>query len=267
MIRDAQPSEVATCKFVGRVQGSSGWGGVAACDKGRANAMNEAREEAAKRHGTHITWSNVSCGGGGAVAEAEVFDCGAPSTQQTAVSEATRYCEGLMANKGLDPIRGKFPLSLQSREVAFEMLSNTAKVTEEEKQALVVYVELRIQCHQRQRDLLTVSFGPPPIWTIHARERATAALASLYAGTTSYAEFNRELQEIAAAADKEQADVQFRQRMLSAAEAQQETAERARLDQQYFNALQAWQRSLPRPEIKCTSQAVAPGTVSTRCSE
>lgn len=267
MIRDAQPSEVATCKFVGRVQGSSGWGGVAACDKGRANAMNEAREEAAKRHGTHITWGNVSCGAGGAVAEAEVFDCGAPSTQQSAATEAMRYCDGLMASKDLDPIRSKFPLSLRSQDVSFQMLSNTEKMTDDEKLALVAYVGLRIQCHQRQRELLLGTFGPPPIWTIHAREKATAALASLYAGTSSYADFNRELQQIGAAADREESEVQFRQRMLSAAEAQAAIAERARLDQQYFNSLQIWQRSLPRPDINCTSQEVVPGTVKTRCSE
>ena len=45
-VRDADQSDVGRCEFVGRVSGSSSWGGTSACGTGERNAMNEAREQA-----------------------------------------------------------------------------------------------------------------------------------------------------------------------------------------------------------------------------
>jgi hypothetical protein len=45
--------------MVGQVQGSSGWGGLAA-STGMENAKNEAREKAAQLGATHIVWQAIS---------------------------------------------------------------------------------------------------------------------------------------------------------------------------------------------------------------
>jgi hypothetical protein len=52
---------VAGCTFLGQVQGSSGWGNLAA-SQGMENARNEAQEQAAELGATHVVWSNVSGG-------------------------------------------------------------------------------------------------------------------------------------------------------------------------------------------------------------
>ncbi|MBT2144199.1 DUF4156 domain-containing protein [Rhodanobacter sp. LX-100] len=60
-VADADQSMVAGCKFVGEIQGSSGWGGVAA-STGMENARNEAREKAAKLGATNIVWQSIAGG-------------------------------------------------------------------------------------------------------------------------------------------------------------------------------------------------------------
>ena len=58
-VADADEKSVADCRFVGEVQGSSGWGNLAA-SAGMENAKNEAREKAAKFGATNIIWQTVS---------------------------------------------------------------------------------------------------------------------------------------------------------------------------------------------------------------
>jgi hypothetical protein len=58
-VADADENMVIGCKFVGQVQGSSGWGGLAA-STGMENAKNEAREKAAQLGATHIVWQAIS---------------------------------------------------------------------------------------------------------------------------------------------------------------------------------------------------------------
>jgi hypothetical protein len=74
-IRDAESADVGGCEFVGRVAGSSGWGGTSACGTGQRNAMNEAREQAAELGATHVMWKVVTCDMGGAQADGEAFVC------------------------------------------------------------------------------------------------------------------------------------------------------------------------------------------------
>jgi hypothetical protein len=52
---------VASCKYLGEVQGSSGWGNLAA-SAGMENAKTEARENASKLGATHVVWNNISGG-------------------------------------------------------------------------------------------------------------------------------------------------------------------------------------------------------------
>lgn len=60
-IKPADQKTVDLCDYLGDVQGSSGFGGVAA-SKGMDNSKIEAKENAAKMGATHIVWSNISGG-------------------------------------------------------------------------------------------------------------------------------------------------------------------------------------------------------------
>ena len=52
-VQEADAQMIASCKYIGEVQGSSGWGNLAA-SAGMENAKNEARENAAKLGATHV---------------------------------------------------------------------------------------------------------------------------------------------------------------------------------------------------------------------
>jgi hypothetical protein len=72
-IMEADASMVQTCKYLGEVQGSSGWGNLAA-STGMENAKNEARDSAAKLGATHIVWSAVA-GGNSPYATGKAYKC------------------------------------------------------------------------------------------------------------------------------------------------------------------------------------------------
>lgn len=73
-ITAADDKMVAGCKFVGDVQGSSGWGNLAA-STGMENSKNEALEKAATVGATHIVWANVQ-GGFSPFAHGKAYRCG-----------------------------------------------------------------------------------------------------------------------------------------------------------------------------------------------
>ena len=60
-VQDADMTIMERCKFVGDVQGSSGWGNLAA-SAGMQNAKNEAREQASELGATHVIWTSVAGG-------------------------------------------------------------------------------------------------------------------------------------------------------------------------------------------------------------
>lgn len=60
-IRDADALQMLNCRYVGDVDGTSGFGNLAA-STGINNAKNEARENAAHLGATHIVWTTVSGG-------------------------------------------------------------------------------------------------------------------------------------------------------------------------------------------------------------
>jgi len=72
-VKDADAPTVSACKYVGDVQGSSGWGNLAA-STGMENAKNEARENAAKLGATHVVWGNVA-GGASPYVSAKAYRC------------------------------------------------------------------------------------------------------------------------------------------------------------------------------------------------
>jgi hypothetical protein len=72
-IADADEKSVAYCRFLGAVQGSSGWGNLAV-STGMENAKNEAREKAARLGATTIVWQSVS-GGYSPYASGRAYAC------------------------------------------------------------------------------------------------------------------------------------------------------------------------------------------------
>ncbi len=60
-VLDADQKIVESCKFVGSVTGTSGWGDLVEA-VGIRNAKNEAREKATRLNATHIVWTNVEGG-------------------------------------------------------------------------------------------------------------------------------------------------------------------------------------------------------------
>jgi len=60
-IKPAEQKSMGSCAYLGDVQGSSGFGGLAA-SQGMKNAKIEAKEDAAKIGATHIVWSNIAGG-------------------------------------------------------------------------------------------------------------------------------------------------------------------------------------------------------------
>lgn len=60
-VQDADMTIIGKCTFVGDVQGSSGWGNLAA-SAGMQNAKNEAREQASEMGATHVIWTGVAGG-------------------------------------------------------------------------------------------------------------------------------------------------------------------------------------------------------------
>lgn len=60
-VQEANAQMIASCQYLAEVQGSSGWGNLAA-SAGMENAKNEAKESAAKLGATHIVWNTVAGG-------------------------------------------------------------------------------------------------------------------------------------------------------------------------------------------------------------
>ena len=72
-VQEADAQMVAACQYLGDVQGSSGWGNLAA-SAGMENAKNEARDSAAKLGATHIVWNNIT-GGYSPYVSAKAYRC------------------------------------------------------------------------------------------------------------------------------------------------------------------------------------------------
>lgn len=73
----ADDQMVASCRFLGQVSGSSGFGNIAA-STGMENARNEATEQAARLGATHIVFQRVS-GGYSPSADARAYKCEPPN--------------------------------------------------------------------------------------------------------------------------------------------------------------------------------------------
>lgn len=73
VVTDADQAMVQSCRFVGTVNGSSGWGGLVA-SAGMQNAQNEARENAAALGANRVVWA-VIAGGWGPSVSGNAYQC------------------------------------------------------------------------------------------------------------------------------------------------------------------------------------------------
>lgn len=74
-IIETDESSVKHCHFIGEASGSSQYGGLAMQEAGKANAKNEALNQAATMQATHVVWKAAQGGFFGAHALALVYKC------------------------------------------------------------------------------------------------------------------------------------------------------------------------------------------------
>jgi len=72
-VQVAEDSQVTRCRFVSDVEGSSGFGNVAA-STGIQNSKNEALEKAASIGATHVVWTHTT-GYMGSTARGRAYQC------------------------------------------------------------------------------------------------------------------------------------------------------------------------------------------------
>jgi hypothetical protein len=76
-VRDADEHMVEACRYVGEVQGASGWGGPGGTSAGATNSRNEARDQAAALGATHVVWNPASSTQTGAtMVSGRAYRCG-----------------------------------------------------------------------------------------------------------------------------------------------------------------------------------------------
>ena len=75
MVRDADRSATAKCRFVGIVQGTSSQTGTANAETGYQNARNEAREHAAELGADYVVWTEGTASFMAIVVQAEAYRC------------------------------------------------------------------------------------------------------------------------------------------------------------------------------------------------
>ena len=71
----ADEKGIEGCQFMGNVEGSSSYGGLAMQEVGLTRAKNEALDKVADLGGTHIVWQNNAKGFWGASASGKAYKC------------------------------------------------------------------------------------------------------------------------------------------------------------------------------------------------
>lgn len=214
------------------------------------------------------------------VAIACLTACAAALAQQqsrpTSRDDPTRSCFSQAENNSptLDVLKPKLGNLFGRAVPTIEMRANRDKPTDEEKQALSTWAQIRQQCLEMGR-AFRAQYSPPG-WAVafdESQSQFLAAIANLYVGDISYGQFvaERERLAIAGSAKLEQAD-----RSNMAAMAQQQAQQRAMEQQQNQArtnaAIQLLLQPQPRPaqpmfspSVNCTSRAVG-NTVQTNCN-
>jgi hypothetical protein len=102
------------------------------------------------------------------------------------------YLRSLYADPRLDLIRDKVPLLLRPDAIKPGYLTNDARPTPQEKQAITAWLQVRERAQRYQ----AAQRGEPSPLLIQTRNRVTEAIVQLYSERLSYAEFARRIQQI-----------------------------------------------------------------------
>lgn len=118
-----------------------------------------------------------------------------PSGNQSSdkgAAQTASHVDQLFADPRLDPIRDKVPLVLHPGTVTPALLANEEKPTQEEKQAIKVWMSIREQAQQYQLE----HQGPPSVRLVRTRQLVTRAMLQLYNGELTYGQFARRIKEL-----------------------------------------------------------------------
>ena len=108
--------------------------------------------------------------------------------RQEKLAATKSYCESLYADSRIDPIRKKIPITLSmERPVPSRFMINDARPTDDEKAAILVWIERRQLCQQNYAEIL----GAPSAHLSAARASNSQGLADLYSGKITFGEFSR----------------------------------------------------------------------------
>ena len=120
----------------------------------------------------------------------------APSTSPPSVTapapQEDKYLKALYADPRLDPIRDKVPLRLGPDSITPAYLANGTMPTATEKQAIKVWLQVRELAQVHQQSV----YGEPSPLLMQTRQRITRAIADLYNGKLTYAEFAGRVRQI-----------------------------------------------------------------------
>lgn len=105
-----------------------------------------------------------------------------------------------------DLLRSRMPV--HGRDVTFEMLNTTARISPAERHALAAWAEIALQAQRRTLDTAWAG-EPPEVIALGeaARSRYASNLLELYNGVVTWGEFNRRTLTIAAELENSLAQV------------------------------------------------------------
>lgn len=114
---------------------------------------------------------------------------------QSDIKSAEQYCDYLMSDSELDPIRNKLPLN-DINKADFDMLANTQKATDAEKPVIRIYAMKETECQTKSMRALD-KFGDESYITIANGYRGVVngLIADLYNQQLSYGDFIRQAQK------------------------------------------------------------------------
>jgi hypothetical protein len=187
-----------------------------------------------------------------------------PQPRPTAADDPTAHCfEVIQSDERFSLLYQKTPRAVA--EMTLAMTSDSSRVTDDERRVIAVYSAARQVC-QEQGEQFRRAYGPPG-WADEMTRfygRYMDLISDLYAGTSTWGEFNRRRRELG----------NDTKAHLSAI-VEQDRLDRAREDeisrQNAMNNYLLWrstQRPIPsqalRPSLNCTTRYIA-GTAYTSC--
>lgn len=119
--------------------------------------------------------------------------CAAPGPPRSAAS-VRQQCDTLYQDPRLDPLRAHMPVPIVlGQALPIEQLADRGRASgEAQRDALKALDAVRAEC----RRITEAALGPLPRYRSDSEDRVAEALADLYAGAITWAQFNKSLLHI-----------------------------------------------------------------------